>query len=131
MIEQALFETVSWLGAAILIAVIMGLSRWVASWWVNVKQNLPDHIADLLEQAAYLGVSIAQQLAESKQIDFGERKDAAIDAAERWLEEIGVEGVDPEVLGDIIESIVYRLKNPEVEVIVLEEEDSDEIFPNG
>jgi len=88
------------------VAVIGALVSWAKLLWEKAKSWNPD-ATDLLEEAAKIAVTAAEQVGAAKFID---KKVYAMDIAERWLAEHGIM-LDIELIDAAIEAAVYRQFN--------------------
>ena len=79
--------------------------KWAAELWIKIKGENPD-LADVLAYAVEIAVEAAEQI-------FGpgkgeEKKQYAIQAAEKYLKELGLV-IDLDVIADAIEHEVYEM----------------------
>lgn len=76
--------------------------------WARVSASMPSQVAAAIQFAASMAVSAAEQYANSDQINFQQRKEKAIEIAERWLRHQGYD-IDLDVIDDAIESILGEI----------------------
>lgn len=89
------------------VAIISVLVSWAKLLWAKAKSWNPD-TTDLLEEAAKVAVTAAEQAGAAKLIE--SKKEYAFDIAERWLELRGVH-IDLDLIDAAIEAAVYEKFN--------------------
>jgi len=93
------------------VAIISVLVSWAKLLWQKARLWNPD-ATDLLEEAAKIAVTAAEQVGAAKFIN---KKVYAMDVAERWLEQHGIM-LDIELIDAAIEAAVYKQFNSDKKV---------------
>jgi len=94
------------------VAIISALVSWAKLLWAKAQSWNPD-TTDLLEEAAKIAVTAAEQAGAAKLIN--DKKVYAMDVAEKWLEQHGVH-LDFELIDAAIEAAVYEQFNTDKSV---------------
>lgn len=109
-VVQALINLLAALIVAVAPIIIARVTVWGKKAWADFKASQPEHVQRLIEGAALFGATFAEKAGPALK-DMGvEKLDAALDAANRWLEAQGFE-VDDTLLRQAIEVILFQ--NPE------------------
>jgi hypothetical protein len=86
------------------------LIRYSINTWGELKATMPEQVGHMIEQAARIGVLAAEQYLKNEDIDLSERKELALEVAERWLHEQGY-NIDLTVIDDAIEAFLGGINN--------------------
>lgn len=93
-------------------AAFAKLVVWAKGEFERIKNEQPETIRNLIEAAVMLGASFAEKLDLAGMLEqYGrDKKTLALEAAQRWLEQLGYD-VDLSVLDAALEAILFQ--NPE------------------
>lgn len=121
LLLQGAIEVIALFMPIIVVALVGWLVKRGIELWYGIKAYLPSEVADMILTAARIGVDLAEQLANNGIIDLDERKQTAMETAERWLRNAGYDDIDLQPLDDAIEATVRQLKREEFGIILEEE----------
>lgn len=93
---------------ALAVAACGALAVWARKVWAELKASQPD-VADIVARYARIAVEAAEQAGAAKLID--DRKAYAIHVIYAWLEEVGLQGINVELIEAEIERQVGLAKS--------------------